>query len=58
MSQGRDKVPVNVAAKIVGKSPETVRRWVRDGKIEYKRPSPRKTFIPKSAIEAYRQEHE
>jgi predicted site-specific integrase-resolvase len=56
MSQGRDKVPVNVAAKIIGKSEETVRRWAREGKIEYERPSPRKTVIPRSEAEALRQE--
>jgi excisionase family DNA binding protein len=56
MSQGRDKVPVNVAAQIVGKSQKTVERWVREKRIDYERPSPRKTVIPRSELEALRQE--
>ncbi|TSA13566.1 MAG: helix-turn-helix domain-containing protein [Deltaproteobacteria bacterium] len=56
MSQGRDKVPVNVAAKIIEKSQRTVRRWVQEGRIDFERPSPRKTVIPRSELEALRQE--
>ena len=56
MSQGRDKVPVNVAAEIIGKSQKTVERWVREKRIEYDRPTPRKTVIPRAALEALRQE--
>jgi len=57
MEQGKkDKVPVNVAARIVGKSQQTVRRWVQSGKLDYERESPRKTLIPRAELEALRQE--
>jgi len=49
-------VPANVAARIAGKSQKTVERWVREGKVQYERPSPRKTLIFKSSLEAFRQE--
>jgi excisionase family DNA binding protein len=57
MEQGtRDKVPVNVAARIVGKSPQTVRRWIQEGKLDYERSSPRKTLIPRTELKIFRQE--
>lgn len=56
MERRKDKVPVNVAAKIVDKSPRTMRRWVQEGKIDSERTSPRKTLIPRAELEALRQE--
>jgi excisionase family DNA binding protein len=56
MKLSREKVAVNVAARIVGKSEATVRRWVRQGKISFERPSPHKTLIPRTDLEAIREE--
>ncbi len=30
--------------------PETLRRWIRAGKVRVSKPSPRKTLIPKSEM--------
>ncbi|PLS86576.1 MAG: hypothetical protein CYG60_06505 [Actinobacteria bacterium] len=30
--------------------PETLRRWIRAGKVKVSKPSPRKTLIPKSEM--------
>lgn len=30
--------------------PETLRRWIRSGKVQVSKPSPRKTIIPKSEL--------
>ncbi len=30
--------------------PETLRRWIRSGKVKVSKPSPRKTLIPKSEM--------
>lgn len=30
--------------------PETLRRWIRSGKLKVSKPSPRKTLIPKSEM--------
>jgi excisionase family DNA binding protein len=49
---------VNVAANRLGYTDQHVRRLVREEKIEAVRQSPRKTFIPESAVEAYRHEKE
>jgi excisionase family DNA binding protein len=48
---------VNVAAKRLGCTEQHVRRLVRQGKIDYFRESSRKTYIPESAVEAFREEH-
>lgn len=48
---------VNVAANRIGKTDQHVRRLVRQGKIDFYRESPRKTFIPESAVEAFRKQH-
>lgn len=58
MSQEKEKLlRVNVAARRLGCTDQHVRRLVRLGKIDYLRVSPRKTFIPESAVEAIREEH-
>jgi excisionase family DNA binding protein len=41
------------AARILGTSPDTVRRLLREGQIEHERISPRRTVIRESAIRAY-----
>jgi len=46
-----------VAAKRLGCTEQHVRRLVRQGKIDYFRESSRKTYIPESAVEAFREEH-
>ncbi|MFA6721025.1 MAG: helix-turn-helix domain-containing protein [Candidatus Cloacimonadaceae bacterium] len=57
MSQEKEKLlRVNVAAKRLGVTDRHVRRLVRQGKIDYFRASPRKTFIPESAVEAFRED--
>lgn len=57
MNQGcRQQVPVNVAARILGKSEATVRRLIREGKIDYARSSPRKTLINRAALEIFLEE--
>lgn len=30
--------------------PETLRRWIRSGKVKVSKPSPRKTLIPKNEL--------
>ena len=49
---------INVAANRLGYTDRHVRRLVRDNKIEAVRESPRKTFIPESALETYRPREE
>lgn len=59
MSQDKEKLlRVNVAAQRLGYSARHVRRLVREEKLEAVRQSPRKTFIPESAVESYRHEME
>lgn len=54
---GEKLLRVNVAASRLGYTDQHVRRLVRQGKIDYYRESPRKTFIPERAVEAFREQH-
>lgn len=56
--EGEKLLRVNVAAKRLGYTDQHVRRLVREGKIEFYRPSPRKTFIPEAAVEAFQEQAE
>ena len=59
MSQGGEKMlRVNVAAKRLGFTDRYIRKLVRQGKIDYFRASARRTFIPESAVEAFREHSE
>jgi excisionase family DNA binding protein len=44
---------VGQAARILGTSPDTVRRLLREGRIAYERVSERTTVIRESALRAY-----
>jgi len=45
---------VNVAAGRLGKSRETVYRWIREGKLPCEKEGPRQTRVPEAAVEALR----
>lgn len=62
MSQGNGDqerfLLVNVAARRLEKSQETVRRYIRQGRLEAKKLSPRKTVVSELAIEEFREQRE
>lgn len=41
------------AARVLGTSPQTVRRLLREGRIAHELVSPRRTVIPEEALRAY-----
>ena len=56
MSQGREKMlRVNVAAERLKRTERTIRRMMKDGRINFVEESPRRRFIPESAVEAIRE---
>jgi excisionase family DNA binding protein len=46
-------ITVAQAARILGASPSTIRRLMREGRIAHERISPRRTVIRESALRAY-----
>lgn len=56
MSRREKLLRVNVAAERLGRTDRTIQRLMRDGKIDYIQESPRKRFIPESALEAFQEQ--
>lgn len=49
---------VNVAARLLGVTDNHVRNLVRQGKLNYVRESPRKTFVLEDSLKAYQEKKE
>lgn len=47
---------VNVAAGRLKKTERTIRRMMKDGRINFVEESPRRRFIPESAVEAFQEQ--
>lgn len=59
MNQKKEKLLlINVAANRLGCTDQHIRRLVREGKIDCVRQSPRRTFIPETAVESLKKKHE
>ena len=46
----QDWYTVKEVAKLLGKHEKTVRVWLKEGKLEYYRPTPRSTYVTKEQL--------